>query len=156
MTLRPGDPAPPFEVQDQDGQTVRSGDLAGQRYVLYFYPHDDTPVCTKQAVAFEENREALDDLQVPVFGVSPNSVKSHAAFAKKHDIGFRLLADRERKMIKDYDVQGLLGRTSRTTYLVAPDGHIEAVHKAELSGKGHVAWARREVEKRVGTKASTP
>jgi thioredoxin-dependent peroxiredoxin len=148
MALRPGDPAPPFEGTDQDGETIRLDDYTGQRILLYFYPHDDTPVCTRQAIAFEDIRSELEDLGVTVIGVSPNSASSHARFAKKHDLHIRLLADPDRHIIKAYDVNGFLGRTSRTSYLIGPDAEIEAVHKAELSAKGHAEWAKREIGSR--------
>lgn len=150
MSLKPGDPAPSFEAPDQNGEMVRSSDLAGQRYLIYFYPHDDTPVCTKQAIGFEDSRQGLESLDVAVLGVSANSVGSHARFAKKYDLGFRLLADPDRRLIKDFGADGFLGRISRVSYLVGPDGRVEAVHKAELSAKSHIEWAKREVERRSG------
>lgn len=145
MALNVGDPAPPFEAPDQNGDTVRSEDYAGKRHVLYFYPHDHTMICTREACSFEAQRDELEAMDVPVIGVSANSVKSHAAFAKNHALGFRLLADPERRIVKAYDAEALLGRIARITYIIGKDGRIEAVRKAELSGKGHAEWAKRKI-----------
>ena len=145
MALPVGARVPEFTARDQDGETIRSHELEGRRYVLYFYPHDDTPICTRQACAFEAARGAFDDLGVPVFGVSANGVKSHDRFARKHGLGFRLLADPDRALVRAFDATGLLGRISRITYIIGPQGTIEARRKAELSGRGHADWAREQV-----------
>lgn len=142
MVLSEGEPAPPFEALDQDGETVSSAELAGKRFVLYFYPRDGTTICTREACSFEADRPEFEALDVPVIGVSPNRVSSHKRFAEKHGLGFRLLADPERDIIEKYDAKGLFGRTTRVTYVIGPDMRIEAVHRSEISGSGHVKWAK--------------
>lgn len=146
MVLNVGDQAPPFQARDQHDHSVRSEDFAGKRHVIFFYPRDDTPVCTREACAFQEGLEAFRDLDVTVIGVSSDSVGSHKRFAERHDLSFTLLSDRDRTMIDAYDARGLLGRTTRVTYIIGPDGRIEGAHKAELSGRGHVEWVQRRLE----------
>ena len=88
-----GDPVPPFEMQADDGATVSTRASSGERYVLYFYPKDDTPGCTTQACSLRDNFERLMATGVEVFGVSPDSVASHVKFREKYDLPYRLLAD---------------------------------------------------------------
>lgn len=151
MPLKVGDEAPAFEARDQHDQVRRSGEFAGKRFVIYFYPHDDTAVCTREACAFEEGMESFRDLDVRVIGVSPNGVGSHKRFAERHNLSFTLLSDRDRRVIADYDARGLLGRTTRVTYIVGPDQRVEAVHRAELSGRGHMEWARSQLTRLQAT-----
>ena len=142
MTLAVGDRAPPFVALDQNGREVRSSDFAGRRFVLYFYPADNTTICTIEACTFRNEANDFEALDVPVVGVSHDSVESHRAFAARYRLPFTLLADPDRAIIKAYDAHGFLGRTNRTTYIIGPDGRIEGVRRAELSGKGHVEWAK--------------
>ncbi len=151
MPLQEGDHAPPFEAEDQHGERFSSGSLGGTRYVLYFYPRDETYFCTQEACGFQASLSAFNDLGVPVIGVSPDDVASHRRFAKHHGLTFRLLSDRGRSIIKAYGADGLLGRTTRVTYIVGPDGVIEAVRRHELSGKGHVEWAAERVQEARAT-----
>ena len=124
--------APDFTLSDKDGNTVSLSDFVGKKVVLYFYPKDNTPGCTRQACAFAASYEAFKSLDTVVIGVSKDSVASHAKFAAKHDLPFILLADPELEAIKAYDVwqeKKLYGKVSmgvvRTTYVIDENGVIE-------------------------------
>ena len=132
--LTTGDAAPPFELAADDGELVSSAELAGSRYVLYFYPKDDTPGCTAQACGLRDSWSRVAETGVGVFGVSPDSVKSHAKFRSKHDLPFRLLADEGSALAEAYGVwiqKKFAGReymgVERTTFVIGADGRIEAV-----------------------------
>ena len=124
--------APDFTLSDKDGNTVSLSDFVGKKVVLYFYPKDNTPGCTRQACAFAGSYEAFKSLDAVVIGVSKDPVASHAKFAAKHDLPFILLADPELEAIKAYDVwqeKKLYGKVSmgvvRTTYVIDENGVIE-------------------------------
>jgi len=132
--LENGMKAPDFTLCDQNGNKVSLSDFTGQRVVLYFYPKDNTPGCTRQACAFAASYEAFKSLDVAVIGVSKDSAASHAKFAAKHDLPFTLLSDQELQAIKAYDVwqeKKLYGKVSmgvvRTTYVIDENGVIEKV-----------------------------
>ena len=130
--LQPGTKAPDFALPDKDGNTVRLSDFAGKRIVLYFYPRDNTPGCTRQACAFARNYDAFREKDVVVIGISKDSVASHLKFAQKYELPFVLLSDPELQAIQAYDVwqeKKNYGKVSmgvvRTTYLIGADGVIE-------------------------------
>jgi len=132
--LTAGDAAPPFELAADDGEPVSSAALAGSRYVLYFYPKDDTPGCTAQACGLRDSWSRVAETGVQVFGVSKDSVKSHAKFRAKYALPYRLLADTEHALAEAYGVwieKSFRGRTymgnERTTFVIGADGRIEAV-----------------------------
>ena len=132
--LEIGTPAPLFELPDQDGTIVRLKDFLGKRVVVYFYPKDHTPGCSRQACAFAAAFDAYKALDVPVIGISKDSVASHAKFAGKYNLPFILLSDPELEAIQAYGVwqeKKLYGKVSmgvvRTTYLIGADGRIEQV-----------------------------
>jgi peroxiredoxin Q/BCP len=132
----PGDPAPPFEGTDQNGDTVRLADFAGRPLALYFYPKDDTPGCTKQACNLRDHTGALAEAGVAVVGVSADSAESHERFADKYDLPFPLLADPDRDILEAYGAWGeknLYGKKSmgikRTTFLIGADGTVLHVFK---------------------------
>ncbi|MGN0776453.1 MAG: thioredoxin-dependent thiol peroxidase [Candidatus Ventricola sp.] len=132
--LETGMKAPGFTLLDQDGNGVSLSDFAGKKIVLYFYPKDNTPGCTRQACAFAGSYERFKSLDVVVIGVSKDSVASHVKFAAKHDLPFILLSDPELEVIKAYDVwqeKKLYGKVSmgvvRTTYVIDENGVIEKV-----------------------------
>jgi peroxiredoxin Q/BCP len=124
MSLAPGDPAPDFSLDDDTGRTWTLADLRGTRVVLYFYPKDDTPGCTRQACALRDTWQAVAATGAHVFGVSPDSVASHARFRDKYSLPFGLLADTERTAAAAY---GALadGRIVRSSYLIDAEGRIE-------------------------------
>jgi thioredoxin-dependent peroxiredoxin len=132
--LEVGDKAPDFKTTDQDGKPVSLADFRGKKVVLYFYPKDDTPGCTKEACAFRDGFEDYRKRGIEVLGVSADSEKSHKKFAEKFHLPFRLLADTERKIVKDYGAWGeksLYGRLfkgiHRITYLIDEKGKIAGV-----------------------------
>jgi peroxiredoxin Q/BCP len=142
MGLQVGDPAPAFSVKDQDGKEVKLSDLKGEKVVLYFYPKDNTPTCTNQACNIRDNYGSLLKKGYKVFGVSPDSEKSHQRFIRKHDLPFPLLADTEHKMVEAYGVWGektLFGRTYmgvlRTTFVINKEGIIEEIISKVESSK---------------------
>ncbi len=141
-TLKPGDKAPDFKAKDQNGNTVQLKDFKGQKLVLYFYPEDDTPVCTVQACNYRDNFSELKKQGYRVVGVSPQSTDSHKNFAVKYQLPFTLLADEDMKVINAYGVWGpktLYGRTydgiHRQTFVIDSRGMIEKVITRSLSKK---------------------
>lgn len=126
--------APSFTLPDKDGKEVSLEDFAGKKVVLYFYPRDNTPGCTKQACGFAGMYDEFTELGVIVIGVSKDSMKSHQKFVDKYNLPFILLSDPELKAITAYDVwkeKKLYGKTSmgvvRTTYIIDENGIIEDV-----------------------------
>ncbi|MCI7804399.1 MAG: thioredoxin-dependent thiol peroxidase [Oscillospiraceae bacterium] len=132
--LEVGLKAPDFTLQDKDGNNVSLSDFKGQKVVLYFYPKDNTPGCTRQACAFAANYDAFQEKNVAVIGVSKDSVASHQKFAAKHNLPFILLSDPEITVIQAYDVwkeKKMCGKVSmgvvRSTYVIDENGVIEKV-----------------------------
>ena len=132
--LQVGDKAPNFTLNDQEGNPVSLADFQGKRVVLYFYPRDNTPGCTRQACAFAGAYQGFRDKDVVVIGVSKDSVASHKKFAEKYELPFILLADPEKAVIQAYGVwqeKKNYGKVSmgvvRATYVIGPDGLIERV-----------------------------
>ncbi|BAZ03756.1 peroxiredoxin [Calothrix sp. NIES-3974] len=123
MALAVGSDAPAFTVKDTNGNTVSLSDFAGKTVVLYFYPKDDTPGCTKQACSFRDAQPDYQSKDVVVLGVSADDEASHQAFTQKYNLNFPLLADTEQQLIKAYDVDGG-GYAKRVTYVIGPDGKI--------------------------------
>lgn len=124
--------APEFTLPDKDGKEVSLSDFRGQKVVLYFYPRDNTPGCTRQACAFAAAYEGFRELDAVVIGVSKDSQKSHQKFAEKHQLPFILLSDPELQAIQAYDVwkeKKMYGKVSmgvvRSTYIINEEGIIE-------------------------------
>lgn len=129
--IEPNHKAPAFTLTDQHGQFHRLADLKGHWVVLYFYPKDNTPGCTKEACQFRDQHAPLSDRGVVVLGVSPDDQASHKKFNDKHDLNFPLLVDEGAKLCKKYGVwqeKNMYGRkfmgVARTTYLIDPRGHV--------------------------------
>jgi peroxiredoxin Q/BCP len=123
MSLTVGTDAPAFTAKDTNGNTVSLSDFAGKTVVLYFYPKDDTPGCTKQACSFRDSRDDYQNKDLVVLGVSADDEASHQAFTSKFNLNFPLLADTDHSLIKAYDVDGG-GYAKRVTYVIDPDGKI--------------------------------
>src|SRR5438045_9311388 len=104
--LKEGDKAPGFKSTDQNGETVDLKDLKGQRVVLYFYPKDDTPGCTKEACSFRDSDDVYRKKNIRVLGISTDDEKSHQKFISKFQLPFTLLADTYKKIVNDYGVWG--------------------------------------------------
>lgn len=125
MPLTVGTDAPAFTVKDTNGNTVSLSDYAGKTVVLYFYPKDDTPGCTKQACSFRDASNEYQGKDVVVLGVSADDEVSHQQFTQKYNLNFPLLADTDKTLIKAYDVDGG-GYAKRVTYVI--DGNGKIVH----------------------------
>jgi peroxiredoxin Q/BCP len=147
MPISAGIPAPDFELLDDTNTPRKLSDYRGRNVVLYFYPKDDTPGCTKEACNFRDDYSAYEKAGVVILGVSPDSVASHVKFKKKFQLQFPLLADEGHKVCDLYDVWGpkkFMGKeyegVLRTTFLIGEDGNIikvfenvrPAEHSAEL------------------------
>jgi peroxiredoxin Q/BCP len=129
--LQPGDPAPPFSLRDQNGNTVSLSDHAGRKLLVYFYPEADTPGCTKQSCAVRDARTEFGSLGVDVVGISPDEPGEQGKFDRKYGLGFPLLADTDHAAAEAYGVWGektLYGRTYmgivRSSFLVDEDGKV--------------------------------
>ncbi len=132
--LQPGTKAPDFTLPDKDGREVSLSDFLGKKVVLYFYPKDNTPGCTRQACAFAGVYKEFQSKGVEVIGISKDSIASHVRFAEKHGLPFVLLSDPELKAISAYGVwqeKKLYGKVSmgvvRTTFIIDEQGNIEKV-----------------------------
>jgi peroxiredoxin Q/BCP len=129
--IKTGEPAPPFSLTDGKGERVTLKDLAGKNVILYFYPKDDTPGCTKEACRFRDSWDDLQERGAVVLGVSPDSAESHARFAEKYRLPFRLLSDPDKQVMQAYDAWGektSYGKTTtgviRSTVWIGPDGRV--------------------------------
>jgi peroxiredoxin Q/BCP len=146
MPIRPGIPAPDFDLLDDAGQLRRLSAFRGRPIVLYFYPADDTPGCTKEACNFRDDYSAYEKAGVTILGVSPDSVESHQKFKRKYTLTFPLLADPDHRICSAYGVWGpkqFMGReyegVLRTTFIIDASGNInrvfEKVRPAEHSAE---------------------
>ena len=131
VKLQPGSKAPAFALADQDGDTVALGDFAGSPLVVYFYPADDTPGCTKEACQFNDNLRAFSRTGAAVVGISPDDAASHKRFRKKYGLRFPLLSDPGHRTMQRYGAWGektMYGTRTvgviRSTFLVGPDGKV--------------------------------
>jgi peroxiredoxin Q/BCP len=131
MAIAEGRKAPAFRLHDADGATHALSDYAGRDLVVYFYPRDDTPGCTKEAQCFRDLTKEFAALGVAVLGISPDDAESHARFAKKHRLGFPLLSDPDRQVMERYGAYGektLYGKKTvgviRSTAWIGPDGKV--------------------------------
>ena len=134
-----GDPAPDFRLQDQEGAWHALEQYRGQWVVLYFYPKDDTPGCTKEACAFRDNIFAFEDIGAVILGVSLDDVASHEAFAEKYSLPFSLLSDADAQAATDYGVLRTMGSfrfAQRQSFIIDPDGNV-AKHYAEVDAANH-------------------
>ena len=135
--IEEGKKAPAFALKDDSGATVKLADLNGSAVVLYFYPRDDTPGCTREACAFRDRHKEFAKLGAKVFGVSPDDVASHAKFRDKHGLNFPLLADPDHKVAEKYGAwreKNMYGKKTmgikRSTFLIDADGKVRKVWKA--------------------------
>jgi peroxiredoxin Q/BCP len=143
--LQEGDTAPAFALPDQDGETVSLASFGGRRVVVYFYPADDTPGCTKEACQFDGTLDELAAAGADVVGISPDGAESHRRFRDKHGLRLRLLTDADHTVMEAYGAWGektLYGRKSigviRSTFLVSPEGRVERAWY-HVRADGHAA-----------------
>lgn len=134
LKLKEGDPAPTFTVATSGGGKISLADYKGQNVILYFYPKDDTPGCTKEACAFRDGFAGFKKRGAVILGVSPDSVKKHDKFVEKFKLPFTLLADEDKAIANAYGVWGeksFMGRrymgVFRVTFLIGPDGRIKKI-----------------------------
>lgn len=125
--LTVGAPAPDFSVVAHDGTTVALSKLRGRWVVLYFYPRDDTPGCTKEACDFRDSSDELNRRGIVVLGVSTQNNAKHQKFAAKYNLPFQLLPDEKEAIAASYRVPVMLSFTKRVTYLIDPDGKVAKV-----------------------------
>lgn len=151
--LKVGEKAPEFSLPDQDGKSHSLADYRGQWVLLYFYPKDDTPGCTKQACAIRDSLSSFKQLSAVVFGISVDSVASHRKFADKYELPFTLLADENKEVVTMYGVWGkkkMMGKefdgTIRTSFLINPDGIIEKVYE-KVDPEGHADMVLADLQK---------
>lgn len=143
-----GSKAPDFTLLSQSGETVRLRDFLGQKpVVLFFYPKDDTPGCTRQACAFRDEYEDFGNPDAEVIGISSDSVESHRNFAERHDLPFTLLSDEGAKVRKLYGVPNTLGLfPGRVTYVIDEEGVVKHVFSSQLGVERHVEEAIKALQ----------
>ncbi len=147
-TLRPGDPAPKFALPDQDGKIQRLEQYRGRWLVLYFYPKDATPLCTREACNFRDEQQALRERGADVLGVSLDSSADHRAFAVRYALGFPLLSDAAGALSRAYGALFKLGPlrfARRHTFLIAPDGRIARIYR-RVDASSHSIEVRKDLE----------
>ncbi|HWD52292.1 MAG TPA: thioredoxin-dependent thiol peroxidase [Acidimicrobiales bacterium] len=150
--LASGDRAPAFTLPDQDGKKVSLKDFAGSQVVIYFYPRDDTPGCTKEACQFNDNLQAFSKAGVPVLGISADSAEKHQKFRAKYGLTFPLLTDADHKVGEKYGAWGektLYGKKTigviRSTFLIGVNGKIERPWYS-VKADGHAAKVLAEIQ----------
>ncbi|MEM7629502.1 MAG: peroxiredoxin [Planctomycetota bacterium] len=153
--LKPGSIAPDFTLHDDTGSPRALSDLlqAGP-LVVYFYPADVTPVCTKQACTFRDDHSRLVEAGVSLVGISAQGESSHAKFRARFDLPFPLLADTDKRVIRAYEALGPLGLVWRISYLVMPDGTIADAVRADLSLGKHRAFIERAIAASTAARAT--
>ncbi|HEY5154163.1 MAG TPA: peroxiredoxin [Acidimicrobiales bacterium] len=140
--LQVGDVAPDFELTSQAGDPVKLSDFKDQWVVVYFYPADDTPGCTKEACSFRDSFEDFTDAGAAVIGISKDSVDSHQKFAAKHSLPFTLLSDDGAEVAKAWGVGKSLGiLPGRVTYVISPQGVVRKKFSSQLQASKHTAEA---------------
>jgi peroxiredoxin Q/BCP len=154
MSINVGDQAPDFTLKDQDSVETSLSEYRGkQTVVLYFYPKDETPVCTKEACGFRDNYEAFVDAGAAVIGVSSDSVESHRSFATTRALPFRLLADTQGEVRKLFGVPKALGlMPGRVTYIIDKEGVVRESFNSMLFADKHINGALATVRELAGSK----
>jgi len=153
ITLKEGQKAPNFEGKDQNGNVVKLDDFKGKNLILYFYPKDDTPGCTKEACNLRDNYEYWLDKDYAVVGVSPDDEASHQKFIEKYDLPFPLLADTDKSIMEAYQTWGeknVYGKIKvgvrRTTYVINGEGEIVKIFKRPKTAE-HTEQITKSLEK---------
>ena len=146
MAIEEGKKAPPFTLEDADGKPVSLGDFAGKHVILYFYPKDDTPGCTKEACGFRDDWKRIQKLGAVVIGVSPDGGASHQKFRAKYKLPFPLLSDPDKKVMTKYGAWGekmMYGKKTtgviRSTVWIGPDGKVKKHWKRVAKAADHPA-----------------
>lgn len=146
--IRVGEKAPEFSATTQDGSAIQLTDYLGQKaLVLFFYPKDNSPICTKEACSFRDSYEKFVEAGAEVIGVSSDSAESHKAFAKQHQLSFPLISDHDGSLRKLFGVSSTLGLLpGRSTYVVDKEGIVRLIFSAQFASDRHVQQALRAVE----------
>jgi peroxiredoxin Q/BCP len=141
--IRVGDRAPEFIATAQNGSTIRLGDYLGQKaLVLFFYPKDNSPICTKEACSFRDSYEKFVEAGAEVIGISSDSAESHQAFARQHRLSFPLISDHVGSLRKLFGVSSTLGLLpGRSTYVIDKDGIVRLSFSAQFASDKHVQQA---------------
>jgi peroxiredoxin Q/BCP len=128
MDIKEGELFPDFKLESDDGKEVSMSDLKGKKSIVYFYPKDDTPGCTKEACSFRDNINSFKSLGIPVFGISVDSIESHKKFKSKYSIPFTLLSDSAKKLVTKLGIKSLTGSASRVTFVLDENGKIIKIY----------------------------
>jgi len=138
--IRVGDRAPDFELMSQKGEMVRLGNFLGKKaVVLYFYPKDETPGCTKEACAFRDSYEVFKDAGAEVIGISSDTEESHSIFSLKYSLPFALLSDENGKVRREFGVPSSMGLLpGRVTYVIDKDGIVRNIFSSQTDIEGHI------------------
>ncbi len=151
-SVKVGDRAPDFSLPSQTGEIVKLSDFLGKKaVVVYFYPKDDTPGCTKESCSFRDNYEVFKDKGAEVIGISGDSVESHRQFANKYNLPFLLLSDAGDKVRKSFGVPAAMFiLPGRVTYIIDKEGIVRHVFDSMLDFNGHVTEALKTLESIAG------
>ena len=150
--LKEGDIAPDFEIENEDGKAVKLSDFKGKKVVLYFYPRDDTPGCTKEACDFRDGITQLRKMNAEVLGVSNDDASSHKKFSSKYSLNFSILSDTSKAISIKYGVYGektFMGKKSmgitRSTFIIGKDGRIKKIFRS-VKVDGHFEEVKNSLE----------
>ena len=153
INLKVGDQAPDFALKDGEGKLAKLSDFKGKKVILYFYPKDDTSGCTKEACNFRDNLDALKKLNVEVLGVSNDDEASHKKFAEKYSLPFRLLADVDKKVSREYrvyELKNMYGKEyygiTRSTFVIDENGKIQQIYY-KVKAEEHINEIMAEFKK---------
>lgn len=147
--IEQGDKIPEFELPDQTGETFRSESLKGKKCVIFFYPKDETPGCTKEACGFRDAYEDFQKADAEVIGISSDGIKTHQSFISNHNLPFTLLSDEDKSVRKMFGVpSNLFGLIpGRVTYVVNSKGIVEYIFNSQLNTQGHIDKALEVIKK---------
>lgn len=148
LALSSGDKAPDFSAKNQDGKTIQLSKLKGKFVLIYFYPKDDTPGCTKEACSFRDQYPKIEKLNTVILGVSRQDEASHKKFKEKHKLPFDLLADTDGSLAKSFEIGSipLFGLTKRESVLIGPDGKVIQVYES-VDPKTHTQKVIQDLKK---------
>ncbi len=136
MKVKEGEKFPEFSLEDYSGKTVSNADLNGEFNVVYFYPKDMTPGCTKEACGFRDSLREFTDKKIPVYGISTDSVESHRKFKEKNSLNFPLLSDKNKTLVDKLGIKSLVGSAKRVTFIVDKSGSIIKIYP-KVTPQGH-------------------
>lgn len=139
VTVDVGDQVPSFTLRDQNGNEFNIEDYRGKKLIVYFYPKNESGVCTKEACAFRDNYKVFEDKGAMVIGINSGTVESHKKFAEHHRLNFTLLSDSGNRVLKSFGIKNILFLTGRETFVVNEQGRVVFRYRGFLNGDAHVA-----------------